>query len=79
MEITKVLGTSVVSVYSAATDHAAVQLDIADEQTGRITGKTSTYDLIGSVPMMVVADDSIARLATSDEFINKGYFIKDTK
>jgi hypothetical protein len=37
-------------------------LDIAhevDEQTGRMTGKTSTYTLTGSVQMMAVADDSI--------------------
>ncbi len=53
--------------------------DEVDEQTGRITGKTSTYALTGSVRMMTVTDDSIARLATRDEFINKGYFLKDTE
>ncbi|CAF1181859.1 unnamed protein product [Rotaria sp. Silwood1] len=66
----------------AEKDHAAVQLDIADEvdeQTGRITRKTSTYTLTDSVRMMLVADDSIARLVTRDEFINNGYFFKDTK
>jgi len=57
-------------------------LDIADEvdeQTGRITRKSSTYTLTVSVGMMTVTDDSIARLATRDEFINEGYFLKDTK
>jgi len=29
--------------------------------------------------MMAVAYDSIARLTTRDEFINKGYFLKETK
>ncbi|CAF1421731.1 unnamed protein product [Rotaria sordida] len=66
----------------STTDHAAIQLDIADEvdeKTGRITGKTSAYILTVSVRMMAVADDSIVRLAARDEFINKGYFLKDTK
>jgi hypothetical protein len=57
-------------------------LDIADEvdeQTGRITRKSSTYTLTVSVGMMTVTDDSIARVATRDEFINEGYFLKDTK
>ncbi len=53
--------------------------DEVDEQTGRITGKTSTYTLTGSVRMMAVADDSIVWLATRDEFINIGYLLKDTK
>jgi hypothetical protein len=36
----------------------------------KIYRKTSTYILTGSVRMMAVTDDSIARLATRDEFIN---------
>ncbi len=53
--------------------------DEVDEQAGRITGKTSTYTSTGSVRMIDVAEDSIARLNTRDEFINEGYFLKDTE
>jgi small subunit ribosomal protein S21e len=65
----------------AAKDHAAVQLDIAevDEQTGRMTSKSRTYALCGSIRMMGEADDSLVRLATQDGFIGKGYYAKDTK
>lgn len=65
----------------AAKDHAAVQLDIAevDEQTGRMTGKSRTYALCGSIRMMGEADDSILRLANRDGFIGKGYSAKETK
>lgn len=65
----------------AAKDHAAVQLDIAeiDEQTGRMTGKSRTYALCGSIRMMGEADDSIVRLATRDGFVGKGYYLKETK
>jgi hypothetical protein len=57
-------------------------LDIAvevDEQTGRITRKTSIYTLTGSVRMMPLADVSIARLTIRGEFVNNGSFFKDTK
>ena len=65
----------------AAKDHAAVQLDIAEvnEQTGRMTGKSRTYALCGSIRMMGEADDSIVRLASQDGFIGRGYFHKETK
>ncbi|CAF1336597.1 unnamed protein product [Adineta steineri] len=65
----------------AAKDHAAVQLDIAevDEHTGRMTGKSRTYALCGSIRLMGEADDSIVRLATRDGFVGKGYYLKETK
>ncbi|UJR24872.1 hypothetical protein I4U23_006241 [Adineta vaga] len=65
----------------AAKDHAAVQLDIAevDEHTGRMTGKSRTYALCGSIRMMGESDDSIVRLAARDGFISKGYFLRESK
>ena len=69
------------NVIIAAKDHAAVQLDIAEvnEQTGRMTGKSRTYALCGSIRMMGEADDSLVRLATRDGFIGKGYYSKESK
>ena len=65
----------------AAKDHAAVQLDLAEvnEQTGRMTGKSRTYALCGSIRMMGEADDSLVRLATRDGFIGKSYYSKESK
>jgi small subunit ribosomal protein S21e len=65
----------------AAKDHAAVQLDLAevDEQTGRMTGKSRTYALCGSIRMMGEADDSLVRLATKDGFIGRSFYAKETR
>ena len=65
----------------AAKDHGAVQLDLAEvnEQTGRMTGKSRTYALCGSIRMMGEADDSLVRLATRDGFIGKDYYHRESK
>ncbi|CAF0928886.1 unnamed protein product [Didymodactylos carnosus] len=65
----------------AAKDHAAIQIDIADvdEQTGRVTGKSRTYAICGSIRMMGESDDSITRMALRDGLLAKNFSANDNK
>ncbi|KAI8339052.1 30S ribosomal protein S21e [Chlamydoabsidia padenii] len=53
-----------------ASDHASIQLNVADvNEEGRAVNTFSTYALCGFVRKEAEADDSINRLATQDGYL----------
>ncbi|CAL8260513.1 unnamed protein product [Gadus morhua 'NCC'] len=58
-----------------AKDHASIQLNIAevDKVTGRFNGQFKTYALCGPIRRMGEADDSLLRLAKTDNIVAKNF------